>query len=88
MKLKKFKVYEVISKLGSDLKLSTEIAVSRQEVVQNAPKDAEVIRITEITNGYPISKKALSEALMVKGFGKVEQEIIFHLVENYQNLTE
>ena len=88
MKLKKFKVYEVISKLGNDLKLSTEIAVSRQEVVQNAPKDAEVIRITEITNGYPISKKALSEALTAKEFGKIEQEIIFHLVENYQNLTE
>lgn len=70
------KVYECIIDEGRTIYKEFIPAKNKKELLKKWGCNGEFIKIKDVTSDYPISEKCVIEALQMRNFGQIEQDII------------
>ena len=83
------KMYEMIIDCGDQVIKVNRLGKSAADVKKRYSGNGEYIKVTDVTEDYPIDAHKVMRALAAAGFGEVEQEAVRHLLlTGYTNVID
>ena len=77
------KAYKVIWEDRDDVYKDYVPAESEKQAAEFIRGNGEVIRITEVTEDYPLSTGSIADALLARGFGRAETDLIARMIGTF-----
>ena len=82
----KYRMYEAIIDDGEQVFKASRIALDENDLKSRYGGNGEFVRITDVTEDFPISENTVRSALEAAGFGEAEREaVVSLLISGYAN---